>query len=51
MTEAFPETLCRRCRFVRLVKTARTEFIMCTEPTLPKYGPQPVRACRGFVAA
>ncbi|CAN5163415.1 hypothetical protein BH11MYX1_BH11MYX1_40650 [soil metagenome] len=51
MSELLAESLCRRCKFVRLVKAARSEFIMCTEPTLPKYGPQPVRSCRGFAPA
>jgi len=50
-SESFPGSLCRRCTFVRLVQATRSEFIMCTEPTLPKYGPQPVRACRRFVPA
>jgi hypothetical protein len=44
----FPDSLCHRCRHVRLVETARSVFVMCREPSLPKYAPQPVRACRGF---
>ncbi len=45
----FPQSLCHRCRFLRLVENVRgSVFLMCQEPTLPKYGPQPVRSCRGF---
>lgn len=48
----FPDSLCHRCRFLRLVESGKgSVFLMCREPTLPKYGPQPVKACRGFVAA
>ena len=46
----FPESLCHRCAAPpRLVKTARTTFILC--PLLPekdKYPPQPVRRCPLF---
>lgn len=46
----FPDSLCHRCRFLRLVESGKgSTFLMCLEPTLPKYGPQPVRQCRGFV--
>jgi hypothetical protein len=44
----FPDSLCHRCVHHRLVRAARSAFLMCTEPSLPKYSPQPVRACRGF---
>lgn len=45
----FPESLCHRCRYLRLVESGKgSVFLMCQEPTLPKYGPQPVRSCRGF---
>ncbi|MBA3395528.1 MAG: hypothetical protein H0T89_22965 [Deltaproteobacteria bacterium] len=45
----FPESLCHRCIHVRIVRSGRgSGFVMCQEPTLPKYGPQPVRICRGF---
>jgi hypothetical protein len=47
----FPDSLCHRCAFLREIRTARSVFLMCEEPTLPKYGPQPVRQCRGFVPA
>ena len=47
----FPDSLCHRCQFLRLVESGKgSVFLMCQEPTLPKYGPQPVKACRGFVA-
>ena len=49
MTDApFPDSLCHRCRFLRIVRMARSTFLMCQEPSLPKYTAQPVRACRGF---
>jgi hypothetical protein len=44
----FPDSLCHRCRYLRIVRSARSTFLMCQEPTLPKYTAQPVRACRGF---
>ena len=48
----FPDSLCHRCQFLRLVESGKgSVFLMCQEPTLPKYAPQPVKACRGFVAA
>jgi hypothetical protein len=47
----FPESLCHRCVHLRVVTSGKgSVFLMCQEPSLPKYGPQPVRACRGFVA-
>jgi hypothetical protein len=53
MTAApFPESLCHRCAHLRLVHSGRgSTFLMCREPTLPKYAPQPVRACPGFAPA
>jgi hypothetical protein len=48
----FPDSLCHRCAHLRVVRSGRgSTFLMCQEPSLPKYGPQPVRACRGFTAA
>lgn len=48
----FPTSLCHRCRYLRLNGNKRGSiFLSCTEPSLPKYLPQPVRACRGFAAA
>jgi hypothetical protein len=45
----FPESLCHRCAHVRIVESGKgSVFLMCREPSLPKYGPQPVRSCRGF---
>ncbi len=45
----FPESLCHRCAHVRIVESGKgSVFLMCQEPSLPKYGPQPVRSCRGF---
>ena len=48
----FPDSLCHRCVHLRVVRSGRgSTFLMCQEPSLPKYGPQPVRACRGFTPA
>jgi hypothetical protein len=44
----FPDSICHRCRWHRMVWSARSGFIMCTNPELAKYPPQPVRACPGF---
>jgi hypothetical protein len=45
----FPDSLCHRCAHLRLVHSGRGSiFLMCREPSLPKYAAQPVRACRGF---
>jgi hypothetical protein len=35
---------------LRLVQTERSTFLLCKRPELPKYPPQPARACPGFVA-
>jgi hypothetical protein len=48
----FPESLCHRCVHLRLIRSGRgSVFLMCQEPSLPKYTAQPVRACRGFAAS
>ena len=45
----FPDSLCHRCMHLRLVRSGRgSTFLMCQEPSLPKYTAQPVRACGGF---
>ena len=45
----FPDSLCHRCAHLRVVHSGRgSTFLMCREPSLPKYAPQPVRACPGF---
>lgn len=42
----FPMSLCHGCRFLRLNRSKRgSTFLMCTEGSRPKYGPQPVSAC------
>jgi len=42
----FPDSLCRRCAHLREVRSGRgSVFLMCQEPTLPKYPAQPVRQC------
>ena len=51
MTTPFPDSLCHRCRFLRVNGNTRgSVFLACTAPGLPKYGPQPVRRCGGFAA-
>jgi len=48
----FPTSLCHRCRFVRHVTSGKgSTFLMCTEPSLPKYGPQPVIRCARFASS
>ena len=48
----FPDSLCRRCRFLRTTGNKRGSiFLSCTEPSMPKYLPQPVRTCRAFAEA
>ena len=52
VTPPFPTSLCHRCAFVRLVTSGKgATFLMCQEPSLPKYGPQPVRSCPKFQAS
>ena len=47
----FPDSLCHGCVHLRVVRSGRgSTFLMCQEPSLPKYAAQPVRACRGFTA-
>jgi hypothetical protein len=47
----FRDSLCHQCANLRLVTTHRgSVFLMCLDPTLPKYPPQPVRACPRFTA-
>lgn len=45
----FPESLCHRCRWLRLTGNKRGSiFLQCTNPALPKYPRQPVVRCAGF---
>jgi hypothetical protein len=45
----FPESLCHRCVWMRTTGNKRGSiFLQCTEPAMPKYLPQPVRACPRF---
>ena len=47
--EPFPESMCHRCVHLRVIKSGKgSVFLMCQEPSLPKYPPQPVRLCRLF---
>jgi hypothetical protein len=42
----FPSSLCHTCLHLRLITSARgSTFLMCLEPSLPKYPRQPVVAC------
>ncbi|MCK6446784.1 MAG: hypothetical protein L6Q99_10365 [Planctomycetes bacterium] len=48
-------SLCARCRHVQFVESAKgSVFLLCglakSDPRFPKYPPQPLLACRGFVA-
>lgn len=51
MTEPpFPDSLCHRCVFLHIIRNVRgSTFLLCQEPSLPKYSAQPVRQCRGFL--
>ncbi len=45
----FPDSLCHRCGHLRLNGNKRGSiFLSCTAPTMPRYLPQPVRACAAF---
>lgn len=48
MTDPFPQSRCRGCAFLKEVPAARSTFLMCTEPSLPKYPAQPVAWCAAF---
>jgi hypothetical protein len=42
----FAESLCHHCVHLRLVTSGKgSTFLMCQEPSLPKYPRQPVVAC------
>ncbi len=48
------QTLCERCRHLREIVSGKgSRFLMCllsqTDARLPKYPPQPVRQCSGYV--
>ena len=51
MTAPFPDSLCHRCAHHRIVRSARSAFILCQHPALPKYPPQPVATCPAFAEA
>lgn len=47
----FADSLCHRCEHLRLVRSGKgSTFMMCREPSLPKYPRQPVVACACLVA-
>jgi hypothetical protein len=47
----FAESLCHRCRHLRLITSGKgSTFLMCQEPSLPKYPRQPVVTCAAFYA-
>jgi hypothetical protein len=47
----FPGSLCHRCVHAALVEGARSNFLKCEHPELPRYRRQPVLACGGFAPA
>ena len=48
----FADSLCHRCVHLRTITSGKgSTFLMCREPHLPKYPPQPVKACQGFTPA
>jgi uncharacterized protein YbbK (DUF523 family) len=48
----FPMSRCHACAHVRYNGNTRGSiFLQCTEGTLPKYAPQPVRLCPRFTPA
>ena len=54
MTDAlpFPRSICHQCAHLRLVRSGKgSVFLMCQEPSLPKYPPQPVVRCGQFTPA
>jgi hypothetical protein len=45
----FPASLCHRCTQLRLIHSGKgSTFLMCQDPSLPKYPRQPVVSCAGF---
>jgi hypothetical protein len=51
VTVPFADSVCHRCVHLRLVTSERgSQFLMCREPSLPKYPPQPVKTCPAFTA-
>jgi hypothetical protein len=45
----FVDSQCHRCTHLRIVRSDRgSVFLMCQEPTLPKYPAQPIRTCARF---
>ncbi|TDI43284.1 MAG: hypothetical protein E2P02_11625 [Acidobacteria bacterium] len=48
-TPVLPTSQCRLCAYHRVVRTKRgTEYVMCKEPTRPRYPTQPVSNCPVF---
>jgi hypothetical protein len=43
----FAQSLCHRCRHLRIVRGKNSAFLMC-EALPQKYPPQPVRTCPAF---
>ena len=44
----FPDSLCHRCVHHDVVRGARSSFLRCAAPDMPKYVPQPVVSCPAF---
>lgn len=47
-TQPFVESLCHRCRFLRRVQSKTSTFLLCQEPSLTKYPPQPIVQCDSY---
>jgi len=46
MADPFPQSICHGCAQLRSVTSAKgSTFLMCREPSLPKYPRQPVLQC------
>jgi hypothetical protein len=47
------KSLCETCKNMRVVRTARSRFLLCelsvTNDDYPKYPPQPVVLCDGYL--
>ncbi|HEY4180969.1 MAG TPA: hypothetical protein VGM90_29200 [Kofleriaceae bacterium] len=42
----YADSICHRCAHLRVIESGKgSTFLMCREPSLPKYPRQPVVAC------
>lgn len=54
--QAKPAGLCPKCANVKIIRSSKgSTFYLCqlsaTDPRFPKYPPQPVFACGGFICS